>query len=39
MQETKARSDLEERTFMFAQNVRAFVRKLPKGIINSADGM
>ena len=24
---------------MFAQNVRAFVRKLPKGIINSADGM
>src|SRR3989344_7364814 len=39
MQETKARSDLEERTFMFAQNVRAFVRKLPKGIINGQDGV
>ncbi len=33
-----ARSDLEERTFRFAQDVRSFVRKLPKGIINSADG-
>jgi len=38
MQGTSPRSDLEARTFRFAQEVRAFVRKLPRGIINSADG-
>ena len=38
MQEVKTRSDLEERTFRFARNVRAFVRKLPQGIITTADG-
>ncbi len=38
MQGAKPRSDLEGRTFRFAQEVRAFVRKLPRGIINSADG-
>jgi four helix bundle protein len=30
--------DLEERTFQFAKNVRAFVRKLPKTISNIEDG-
>jgi len=37
-QVSKPRSDLEERTFRFARDVRAFVRKLPKGVINSSDG-
>ncbi len=30
--------DLEERTFEFAKNVRAFVKKLPKTIANIEDG-
>ncbi len=30
--------DLEERTFLFAKNVRAFVGKLPKTIANLEDG-
>ena len=30
--------DLEERTFLFAKNVRSFVRKLPKTIADSEDG-
>jgi four helix bundle protein len=30
--------DLEERTFLFAKNVRALVKKLPKTIINIEDG-
>ena len=33
------RSDLEARTFKFAQEARTFVRKLPKGVINIQDGM
>jgi four helix bundle protein len=32
------RSDLEDRTFVFAKDVRALVRQLPKGVINAADG-
>ena len=35
MKETKY--DLEERTFVFAQDVRIFVRKLPKDIPNIED--
>src|SRR3989344_9518868 len=38
MQGVKPRSNLEERTFCFARDVRAFVRKLPRGIISTADG-
>ena len=30
--------DLEERTFLFAKNVRSLVRKLPKTIANIEDG-
>ena len=30
--------DLEERTFQFALNVRLFVKKLPKSVINYEDG-
>jgi len=30
--------DLEERTFLFAKNVRSFVKKLPKTIANIEDG-
>jgi len=30
--------DLEERTFLFAKNVRSFVRKLPKTIADIEDG-
>ncbi|MEP9410984.1 MAG: four helix bundle protein [Candidatus Brocadia sp.] len=30
--------DLEERTFLFAKNVRSFVRKLPKTIANIENG-
>ncbi|OGH12138.1 MAG: four helix bundle protein [Candidatus Levybacteria bacterium RIFCSPHIGHO2_01_FULL_36_15] len=30
--------DLEERTFEFAKNVRIFVKKLPKTIVNIEDG-
>src|SRR5262245_232877 len=29
--------DLEERTFLFAKNVRAFVKKLPKTVCNIED--
>jgi len=29
--------DLEERTFLFAKNVRSFVRKLPKTIANKVN--
>ena len=34
-----ARKDLEDRTFAFAKDVRAFVRQLPRGIVNTQDGM
>ncbi len=30
--------DLEERTFLFAKNVRTFVKRLPKTIANIEDG-
>lgn len=36
--EGSSKKDLEERTFRFAKDVRLFVRQLPKGIINNADG-
>lgn len=39
MEVSKARSSLEDRTFNFARDVRAFVRSLPRGIIATADGM
>ena len=35
---TKRKYDLEERTFVFAKNVRAFVKKLVKTIANIEDG-
>ena len=35
---TKREYDLEERTFVFAKNVRAFVKKLKKPIANIEDG-
>ena len=35
---TKRKYDLEERTFVFAKNVRAFVKKLIKTIANIEDG-
>ncbi len=35
---TKKEYDLEERTFVFAKNVRAFVKKLKKTIANIEDG-
>lgn len=31
------RYDLEERTFLFAKNVRSFIRKLPKTLTNFED--
>ena len=34
---TKKVYDLEERTFIFAKNVRLFVKKLPKAIANIED--
>ncbi len=34
---TKREYDLEERTFVFAKNVRAFVKKLIKTIANIED--
>ena len=37
-QNGKQHYDLEERTFLFAKNVRSFVRKLPKIITNIEDG-
>ena len=39
MEVSKARSSLEDRTFSFAHDVRAFVRSLPRSIISTADGM
>jgi four helix bundle protein len=36
--QNEKRYDLEERTFLFAKNVRALVKKLPKTIINIEDG-
>jgi four helix bundle protein len=35
--ENPKRYDLEDRTFRFAQNVRAFVRKLPRTLSNIED--
>jgi four helix bundle protein len=35
--ENPKKYDLEERTFLFAQSVRAFVVKLPRGIANQED--
>lgn len=32
------RTDLEERTFLFAKDIRCFVRKLPRSVINIEDG-
>ena len=37
-QNGKQHYDLEDRTFLFAKNVRSFVRKLPKTIANIEDG-
>ncbi len=39
MKVSSPRSDLEDRTFRFSKNVRGFVRKLPRSLINSADGI
>jgi four helix bundle protein len=36
-EENPKRFDLEDRTFLFAQSVRCFVRKLPKTISNVED--
>ena len=41
MEEKKENSkpyDLEERTFLFAKRVRAFVKRLPRNIANFEDG-
>ncbi len=38
MEGEKRERDLEERTFRFAKDVRAFVRGLPRGVINTEDG-
>lgn len=38
MENSKGKRDLEERTFVFAKNVRAFVRQLPAGMIAAEDG-
>ncbi|MFQ5713359.1 MAG: four helix bundle protein [Candidatus Scalinduaceae bacterium] len=35
---TKREYDLEKRTFVFAKNVRAFVKKLKKTVANIEDG-
>ena len=37
MEQTAKPYDLEERTFLFAQRVRAFVRLLPRTISNQED--
>ena len=37
MQQSNKPYDLEERTFLFAQRVRAFVRTLPRSISNFED--
>ena len=37
-QESSTRYDLEERTYKFAREVRAFLRKLPRTISNIEDG-
>ncbi len=33
----KKQYDLEDRTFLFAQNVRTFIRSVPKNILNQND--
>lgn len=38
MEGQRPKKDLEDRTFLFAKNVRSFVRKLPRGIVNIEDG-
>lgn len=38
IQNPKPQYDLEERTFLFAQRCRAYVKKLPKTISNIEDG-
>ena len=38
MQGVKSKNDLEERTFTFAQDVRRFVRALPRSLITIEDG-
>lgn len=37
MEQSAKRRDLEERTFRFAESVRAFVKQLPKTISNVED--
>lgn len=37
MEDSPKRRDLEERTFLFAQAIRAFVKVLPRTISNSED--
>ncbi len=37
MQKTEKKFDLEERTFRFAKNVRAFVKKLPRSMAHIED--
>ena len=37
MEDTRKPRDLEERTFQFAQSIRAFVKQLPKTIGNTED--
>ena len=36
--ETVTRSNLEARTYIFARDIRAFVKQLPKNIASVADG-
>ena len=37
MEDSPKRRDLEERTFRFAESIRAFVKQLPKTIGNAED--
>ncbi len=37
MEESSKRYDLDERTFLFAKNVRSFVKKLPRTLGNTED--
>jgi len=37
MEDSPRRRDLEERTFRFAESVRAFVKQLPRSISNTED--
>ena len=37
MEDSPKRRDLEERTFRFAESVRAFVKQLPRTISNAED--